>query len=243
MLLIRSLLYFLLMVITVFLFGLAIAVLGWVMPISASHAIANAWGRTNLWLLRMICGLDYEIQGAENLPHGPSIVMAKHQSTWETMSLRGIVRKEQAWILKRELMSVPIFGWALARVRSIPIDRGAGRKAVRQVIDLGTERLNSGMTVMIFPEGTRTAPGQRRKYGMGGALLASATGYPVIPIAHNAGVFWRRRGIIKYPGTIQLVVGKPIKTQGKSASVVNKEVEDWIESVQEKLPMSLDADI
>jgi len=227
------------MVLTVIVFGLAIATIGWLLPISASHWLSNAWGKANLWLLRVICNLNYDIQGAENLPTGACILMSKHQSTWETMSLRGIVRKEQAWVLKRELMRIPIFGWALARVRSIPIDRSAGRKAVKQLIDEGTERLQGGMTVMIFPEGTRTAPGRRRKYSMGGALLASASGFPVVPVAHNAGVYWKRRGLIKYPGTIQMVVGKPIITLGKSAAVVIKEVEDWIESVQDKLPVGL----
>lgn len=236
MLFIRSLLFFIFMLLSTLLFGLTLALIGWLIPLAWRQGVANYWGATNMWLLKVICNLSHEIEGSENLPQGPAIVMAKHQSAWETMSLRHIIRKEQAWVLKHELMWLPVFGWALATVKPIAIDRKAGRKAVKQIIEQGTEKLKQGMTVMIFPEGTRTAPGTRKKYGIGGALLAEKSGYPVIPVAHNAGVYWKRRGIIKYPGTIKMLVGQPIEVQGKTAAEITREVEDWIETRVAQLP-------
>ena len=239
MILLRSLIYFVAMVITVVLFGLTIALLGRFKPNDFSDRVATHWGRLNLWLQRVICGLGYEIEGLEHLPaDGPCIIMSKHQSTWETIGLRGILRPQQSWVLKQELMQLPIFGWALKFAKSIPIDRSAGRRAVIDVVKQGTARLAEGRCVIIFPEGTRTAPGQRRKYGLGGGVLAERSGAPVIPVAHNAGVFWRRRGVKKYPGTIRVVVGAAIDPTGKKAAKITREVEDWIEAKQEELPKS-----
>ena len=239
MLLIRSLSYFLLMALSVVLIGLPLALLGWLMPMSWRHAMANAWGRVNLWLLRWVCGLTYTITGMEHIPPGGSILMSKHQSTWETIALRGLMPKTQAWVLKQELMRVPVFGWALAMVHPIAIDRKAGRKAIKQIIDQGKARLAEGRNVIIFPEGTRTAPGEHKRYGIGGGMLAEKAQVPVIPIAHNAGVFWARRGLRKHPGNIQVVIGEPINTQGKNATQIMTEVENWIEGIQQTLPKSI----
>ena len=238
MILTRSLCYYAALSLTVLGFGLILAVFGWALPWGWRDAVANAWGRTNLWLQKLICHLGYRIEGAEYLPQGASIVMAKHQSAWETIALRGLLRKEQSWVLKRELLWMPVFGWAVAMMGPIAINRKAGRLAAKQIIEQGIKRLAEGRTIVIFPEGTRTAPGERRKYGIGGGLLAERSQTPVIPIAHNAGVHWKRRGLRKFPGIIQVVVGPPIATQGKSAAKIVREVESWIESTQERLPMS-----
>lgn len=238
MILLRSLLYFGAMVVTVVAFGLVIALLGWALPGRFSDATATRWGATNLWLQRVICGLDYRLEGKENLPDGACIIMAKHQSAWETIALRGILRPEQSWVLKQELMRLPIFGLGLRLVKSIPIDRSAGRRAVVTVVQQGSARLAEGRYVIIFPEGTRTAPGQRKRYGAGGGVLAERSGAPIVPIAHNAGVFWRRRGVKKYPGTIQVRVGTAVATEGKKAAEIMQEIEDWIEGQVEKLPNS-----
>jgi len=240
MILARSILYFVLMLISVLVFGLAVALFSWLLPAGYADRIATAWGRTNLWLQRVVCGLELHIEGKEHLPEGSAIIMSKHQSTWETISLRGLLAPCQSWVLKQELLNIPIFGWALRRARSIPIDRKAGRRAVIKVVEEGTRHLQDGRLVVIFPEGTRTAPGERRKYGLGGALLAERSGFPVIPIAHNAGVFWRRRGVRKYPGTIQMRVGKPIATQGRKASDIMQEVEGWIEQQMNEIPEKID---
>ncbi len=236
MILARSVIYFVFFVLTVFAFGLPLAVFGLVAPQRWKDWWSNAWGRTNLWLQKAICNLDVEIEGLEHLQGGPYIVLAKHQSTWETIALRGLLPPSQSWVIKRELMWVPVFGWAMAVMHPIPIDRSAGRKAARQVIAQGIEALRSGRWVVIFPEGTRVAPGTRGKYGAGGAMLAEHSGFPVVPIAHNAGVFWKRRGVTKYPGTIRMVIGPPMHTEGLKASQILRQVEDWIEGTVAALP-------
>ncbi len=156
--------------------------------------------------------------------------MSKHQSAWETIALRGLLPPEQSWVLKKELMSVPFFGWGLRMVEPIAIDRSSGRNAIKQIVNEGVSFLEKGRWLIIFPEGTRVAPGERKKYGMGGGILAEKSGYPVLPISHNAGNFWKRRGLRKFPGTIKLVIGEKISTDGKKASQITREVEAWIES-------------
>jgi len=235
MILIRSSFYFLMMVISIIIFGVFASTLGWLLPIHQRDKLATQWGRLNLWLLKVICNLDYKITGIENLPESSAIIMSKHQSTWETISLRGLLPPAQTWVLKQELMRIPIFGWALATVSPIAIDRKAGKKAAKQIIEQGSQRLKEGRFVIIFPEGTRTAPGEKKKYGIGGGLLAEKSGYPVIPIAHNAGSFWRRRGINKYPGTIEVVIGPALDTKDKKASHITRDVQEWIENEMEKL--------
>lgn len=239
MIAIRSIIYFIMMVITIILFGLAMSTIGLLFPLSVRDWLSHAWGNTNLWLMRVICGLKYRIKGAENLPQHAAIVMSKHQSSWETISLKGLLSKEQSWVLKRELMRIPIFGWALASIPTIAINRGAGREALKQIIQQGKKVLDDGRIVVIFPEGTRTPPGNKGRYGIGGAMLAEKSGYPVVPIAHNAGVFWRRRGLKKYPGTIDVVVGRPIDTSGMKAVEINHMVEEWIEEQVAELPASI----
>ncbi len=238
MITIRSLIYFISMAISIIIFGLAISTIGLLLPLSARDWLSKAWASSNLWLMRVVCDLKYQIHGAENLPQDAAVVLSKHQSSWETMALKGILKKEQSWVLKRELMWIPIFGWALAATRTIAINRKAGRQALKLIIKQGKEILDDGRIVVIFPEGTRTAPGKKGKYGIGGAMLAEKSGYPVIPIAHNAGVFWKRRGLNKYPGTIQVVVGQPIETKGLKAGAINRLVESWIEEQMEQLPSS-----
>ncbi len=236
MILLRSVVYFILFVLSVVAFGLPLALFGLVTPQRWKDLWSIGWGRTNLWLQKAVCGLGVEIEGLEHLRDGPCIVMAKHQSTWETIALRGLLPPSQSWVIKRELMWVPVFGWAMAVMHPIPIDRAAGRKAARQVIELGTEALRSGRWVVIFPEGTRVAPGTRGKYGAGGAMLAEHSRFPIVPIAHNAGIYWKRRGITKYPGTIRMVIGAPMTTDGMKASEILRRVEGWIEDTVASLP-------
>ena len=232
----RSLLYLGFMSVTVVLYALPISVFGWVAPYSFIAAAGQQWGRINLWALDKICGLGYRVHGWGNLPQENCIVLCKHQSAWETIALRGLLPPEHTWVLKRELLSVPFFGWALVQFRPIAIDRRSGRQAVRQLLAEGKYWLDKGRWIVIFPEGTRVAPGERKRYGQGGALLAQKSGYPVLPIAHNAGVFWRRRSIKKYPGQIDVVIGKPIETVGLSSSEINHRVEEWIEDTVASLP-------
>jgi 1-acyl-sn-glycerol-3-phosphate acyltransferase len=236
MLLTRSIFFFALMIATTVVIATPLVILTPLLPFTARSHIAGFWARVILWFLDLTCNLNHQIKGWENLPDGSAIIMAKHQSAWETLAMRGLFPQKQAWIFKRELLWIPFLGWALAAVGSISINRSSGRAAMRQVISKGTEKLKMGRLVMIFPEGTRVAPGERKRYGMGGAILAEKSEFPIIPVAHNAGVFWRRRGVKKYPGTVQMVIGEPIDPKGKSANEIIAEVEEWIETTVAKLP-------
>jgi 1-acyl-sn-glycerol-3-phosphate acyltransferase len=232
----RSLVFSLAFYLTVVVFGLIIVAASRLASDRIMAHIGRAWGSVSLWELRVICGLRHRVTGLENLPDGPCVVLCKHQSTWETISLRAILPLRQAWVLKRELLRIPIFGWALAQYRPIAIDRSAGRQAIRQLLAQGGEHIANGRWVVIFPEGTRVAAGERRRYNIGGAMLAEKTGAPVVPIAHNAGNFWRRRGVRKFPGTIDVVIGEPIVSAGRKASEINAEAEEWIEGTVARLP-------
>jgi len=239
MILLRSVVYFVLMALSVLTHGLAIVLLQAFVSTETCDRIATHWGKVNIWLQRVICGLRIDLVGGENLPCCGAIIMSKHQSTWETIALRGLLAPHQSWVLKQELLNIPIFGRALVAVKAIPIDRKIGRKAVIKVIKEGKKALEADRLVVIFPEGTRTAPGDRGKYGIGGAVLGEKSGFPIIPIAHNAGVYWKRRGVKKYPGTIQVRVGSAIETHGKSAAQIIAEVEDWIENEMKNIDKSI----
>lgn len=203
-------------------------------PFRVRHGFISQWSRLNLWWLEKSCKLTYNLRGLENVDVPNGIIFAKHQSTWETLFLQQLFKPE-TWVLKKELLKIPFFGWGARLVEPIALDRGAGRRAVEQLIEQGRDRLQKGRWVIIFPEGTRMPPGVHGRYRIGGAALAEATGYPVIPIAHNAGEYWPRRGFIKKPGVIQVRIGKPIHTKGKKAQQILKEAEDWIEAQMEQI--------
>jgi 1-acyl-sn-glycerol-3-phosphate acyltransferase len=196
--------------------------------------VITRWAQVVLWWLALTCGLRYRVSGQEHIPAGPAIILAKHQSAWETLALQRVF-PPQTWVLKRSLFYIPIFGWGLALLRAIGIDRGAGRKALQQVVEQGTDRLKAGIWVVIFPEGTRTAPGTRGKYNIGGAMLAKKSGFPVVPVAHNAGEYWRRNSLLKHPGVIDLVVGPVIDPAGKDTGEINTLVENWIEDTMTQI--------
>ena len=196
-------------------------------PVSRSRFIAN-WARFVIWWLRVTCGLTHRVTGLENLPQRPSVILSKHQSAWETIAFQ-LIFPAQAWVLKRELLWIPFFGWGLAATQPIAIDRRYGMRALETVISAGVQRLREGRWVVVFPEGTRLSPGKRRRYNVGGATLAAKAGVPVVPVAHNSGTFWPRRGLVKRPGVIDVVIGHPIEPDGRGPKQVNAEVEAWIE--------------
>ena len=193
------------------------------------YRFITTWSRMVIWLARALCGIRYEVRGLENLPAQPGIILAKHQSAWETLAFQ-VFLPPQVWVIKRELLNVPFFGWGLAMMSPIAIDRGAGMKALRQTLEQGRERLAGGFWIVIFPEGHRFPPGQKGPYQVGGAWLAVQTGAPVVPVAHNAGYLWPRHSVLKYPGKITVSIGPPIDPTGMKADEMNKTVEDWIET-------------
>jgi 1-acyl-sn-glycerol-3-phosphate acyltransferase len=190
--------------------------------------VARHWAKVVVALCRVICGLSYRVEGAENLPAVPSIALLKHSSAYETI-VQLLILPPQSWVLKRELKWAPFFGWALAALRPIAIDRGSGRQAVDQVLTQGTERLRAGLWVSVFPEGTRMPPGETRRYGVSGTLLAQRTGAPLVPVAHDAGDFWPRRGWLKRPGVVTFRIGKPVDPAGRDARAVSDGIQGWIE--------------
>jgi len=207
-----------------------------VAPFSArlTYGVVVRWVDAVLLVLRLCCRLDYVVEGRENLPSSASVVLMKHSSAWETLAQIQMFPL-QTWVLKRELLWIPMFGWALRMLRPIAIDRAGGAGAVQQVLDQGRQRLDAGYWVVIFPEGTRVAAGQSRRYGLSGALLASAAGRPVVPVAHNAGYYWPRHGLLKRRGTIRVVIGEPIPTAGVGPREINEQVQRWVESQVERI--------
>jgi 1-acyl-sn-glycerol-3-phosphate acyltransferase len=225
---IRSSIYWLLMVLSGAIIGF-LTVFTFPFPVDRRYRFARSWAVLNLWLLRHICNLTYTVEGRENIINQGVVVLCKHQSTWDTMILQ-VILPPVRWVLKRELLRVPLFGWGLAMMKPIAIDRSAGRKAVAQLVEQGGPMLADGYWVIVFPEGTRTHPGQKKRYKQGGSILAVETGHPVVPIAHNAGEFWPRHSFLKWPGTITLRIGPMIDTSGKTAEQVTGLAHDWIEA-------------
>ena len=200
----------------------------------ARYRFITSWSRMVIWMARVVCGIEYEVRGLENLPARPSIVLAKHQSAWETLAFE-VFLPPQVWVIKRELLWVPFFGWGLAMMSPIAIDRTAGRKALAQLLDQGRQRLAQGFWIVIFPEGHRFPPGEKGSYHIGGAWLATRTGAPVIPIALNSGYLWPRHSGLKYPGKITVSIGEPVDPSETSAEELNRRVEDWIEAEVSRL--------
>ena len=233
MLAIRSLIFLLLQIIITPLFSI-LALLTFPLHPMTRYRVISQWAKLMLVLLRVVCGIRYEVRGVENLPKQPCIVLCKHQSTWETLALQKIF-PPQVWVLKRELLWIPFFGWALALTSPIAIKRSDGKGAMMQLLKQGRERLAQGFCVVLFPEGTRIPFGQRGKYKIGGALLAVSSGVPVVPVAHNAGRLWGRNAFGKHPGLITMSIGAPIETQGAKAEEINARVEQWIENEIQQL--------
>lgn len=205
------------------------------LPFTWRYYFVTRWTIFNLWWLKITCNLQHNIEGLENIPATASIIMSKHQSVWETLAIQ-LIFPAQVWILKRELLWLPIYGWGLASMQPIAIDRGSAIKSFRQIVKQGCKRLAEGLWIVIFPEGTRVAPGHKKKYLPGGGMLAEKSGALIIPVAHNAGYFWPRNSITKKPGIIQMVIGPAIDPKGKTADEITDEVEKWIEDTVNTLP-------
>lgn len=194
-----------------------------------AYAIARNWSKVIAAMLGWFCGLTYRVEGRENIPDKPCVMFIKHSSAYETF-IQLIEMPRSCWVLKRELVYVPFFGWALWALKAIAIDRSSGGKAVSQVIKLGTQRLAEGVSVAVFPEGTRMAPGQTKRYGISGTLLALESGSLILPVAHNAGYHWPRRSSSIKPGEIVFVIGKPVDPAGRNPRELNDEIQAWVEA-------------
>jgi 1-acyl-sn-glycerol-3-phosphate acyltransferase len=212
-----------------FCYGIFFTFASLLLPFRARFALARIWARVILAVLRWTCRLDYHVEGREHLPQGNHIALIKHSSSWETIA-QALLVPPHVWVLKRELTWIPFVGWGIRLLRAIAVDRGGGPAAVRGVLEQGKARLAEGEWIVFFPEGTRMPPGETRKYGVSGALLASEADRLIVPIAHDAGYYWPRRGLLKKPGTIRVVIGAPITAAGRNPREVNAEAQAWIEA-------------
>lgn len=231
----RTLVFYFFYIQSFVMLGLA-ALLVWPLPFRMRYNIITLWNRFALLIAKHIVGIHYNIVGLENIPQDTRyVVLCKHQSTWETIFTQ-IYFKPLSTVLKRELLRIPFFGWGLALLKPIPIDRSKPRDALRKIHKEGVERIQEGINLLIFPEGTRIAAGEVGNYARGGAEIACVTGVPVLPVAHNAGELWPTSRILKTPGTLTVVIGKPIQTAGRNSKELTEEVKNWIENEIQKMP-------
>ena len=231
------LLYFLLALLTI-LWCLLSLLLGKLLPYRLRYRlIASFWSKAAIWLARHVTGINYRVSGLENIPAQPCVILAKHQSTWETFFLSSLF-EPLSQVLKQELLRIPVFGWALAMIKPIAIDRSQPRLALRQLAEQGQLALQHGNWLLIFPEGTRVPPGKVGKFSRGGASLAVNAGVPVLPIAHNAGHYWPKDGWRKQPGVIEVVIGPPMwaeGTDGQAIAELNERAFAWVVKAQREI--------
>ena len=210
------------------------ALLTFPLPRMTRYRLISGWSCLVILMARSILGIHWRIEGRENLPARPAVILSKHQSAWETMAFQ-LIFPPQVLVLKRELLWIPFFGWGLALMSPIAINRSRGMQALRTIARRGRERLAQGFWVVVFPEGTRVAPGTQREYHPGGAWLASASGAQVVPVAHNAGLLWPRNAFLKRPGTVTVRIGPPIDAANRDAKTINDLARAWIEEQQKAL--------
>ncbi|HEY1150402.1 MAG TPA: lysophospholipid acyltransferase family protein [Pseudoduganella sp.] len=229
MLFLRSLLFTLMMVVATVIWS-GVCILAAPLPYNKRYFVTSRWNVFVIWAARVVCGIEYEIKGRENLPDGPAILLSKHQSAWETIFLLANMPRPLVFVFKKEILYIPFFGWGIALLRMIPIDRKQGKNAFKSVVMHGKRRLKDGQWIIMFPEGTRTQVGSQGKYKSGGTRLAVETETPVVPIALNSGECWPKNSFIKKPGKITVSIGKPISSEGQTPDGLMEQVEQWIES-------------
>lgn len=231
----RSLVYLLGQIISAVLIDLIVLL---TIPLSRNlrDRVISSWAKFNIWTLRVVCGLKYRVEGLENIPDQPTIIISNHQSAWETLCFQ-LLFPPLSFVLKRQLLWIPFFGWGLAAYSPVAIDRTKKIRALDQLIKQGKRRLEEGRWLVIYPEGTRMSPGHPGKFQIGGAMIAVKTGAPILPVAHNAGVFWPKKSFLKFPGTIDVVIGPAIETEGRKAREINAQAENWIKNKISELPM------
>ncbi len=223
------------------LFG-SVALFLWPLPFPIRYSILMKWNNLALWFAKYVAGINYNIIGVENIPSDTAyVVLCKHQSTWETVFTQ-IYFEPVSTILKKSLLRIPFFGWGLALLKPIAIDRSKPKDALRHIHKTGVERIEEGINVLVFPEGTRIPSGKTGNYARGGAQIACTAGVPVLPVAHNAGQCWPVPKIYKTPGTITVVIGKPIPTEGRNSKELTEEVKQWIENEIRQMPSATKTD-
>jgi 1-acyl-sn-glycerol-3-phosphate acyltransferase len=225
-----SIVFFLFQMSWMLVFAIAYCVITPFLSFRGRYRMAGVMSHVVFFGLRVFCGVRYTVEGRENLPPGNHVIFMKHSSTWETYAIM-ILFEPLVWVMKREILWIPFVGWGCLLARCIAIDRKAGASAVNQVLTQGKDRLDRfGAWILVFPEGTRMAPGETRRYGSSGTLLAAQEHRKIVPVAHNAGFFWPRRGLLKKRGVIRVIIGPPIDPAGRDTRELNEEVQAWIEA-------------
>ena len=237
MMFLRSLLFMASLILMTPPFIVVLLLLAW-LPKRLLRRLSMIWVDTAIWLIRQLLGIDHRVIGAENIPQRSCVILSKHQSAWETIVLQRIF-EWTSFVYKRELHWLPFFGWGLALMPFVAIDRTAGKKALNRLATRGKQRLDEGYSVLIFPEGTRMAPGRQGRYKIGGAYLAEKAGAPAVPVALNSGEFWRRNAFMKRRGTVTVSIGPAIDPAGLSAEDINRRAEAWIESEMRRISPDL----
>ncbi|MDP3516150.1 MAG: lysophospholipid acyltransferase family protein [Pseudohongiella sp.] len=223
----RSVLFSIGYALLTFVISVSVILVFWLLPPLKRFYLYSVWCKLVLWWLRITCGVSYRVEGLENIPAYPVVVMSNHQSAWETIFLYQLFTPACP-ILKKELLDIPFWGWAMRLQNPIAIDRSKPREAGRSLLTQGAQRIKQGLSILVFPEGTRAAAGSLGKFSRGGAQLAVATSTPALPVLHNAGLFWPAGTQLKTPGTILVVIGKPLHPDGKSAKELAAEFEEWV---------------
>ena len=230
----------------IFLLGMTISTFLWVIPCVVARilpyricfAIVSSWCTFNLLLAKYICGVRYEISGLDNIPNEACVIMSNHQSTWETLAYPSIF-PTLTWVIKKELLYIPVFGWGIASTQPIALDRKQGKKSMRQLIDDGVKKLGLGRFILIFPEGTRIPYGEDRSLKVGGFVLAKEANAYILPVAHDAGRLWPRQSFLKKPGTISLRIGKPIPTEDLTPEQLRHQYSQWLQATREKIKQEI----
>ena len=231
--LLRSILFFLGLFISTVLYAIPCVIVR-VLPYKYCFAFVSSWCAFNVFWLRVTCGINYQVSGLENIPENPCVIMSNHQSTWETLTFPGIF-PTLTWVIKKELLYIPLFGWGIASVQPIALNRKQGKKAIQQLISDGKEKLAMGRYVLIFPEGTRTPYEDQRPLKVGGFLLAKKSGVPILPVAHDSGRLWPRKKFTKRAGTVNIRIGKPISTDQYSPEKLRDQYSDWLQTTRSEL--------
>lgn len=230
MLTLRSILFYLVYGVTLLVHSSFCLIVGWLLPLKKRYSLVVQWNRFSVWWVGVCCGVHYEIEGREKVPDEPYVLLSNHQSPWETIFLYYEFRPLCA-VLKRELLRIPFFGWALWMLNPIAIDRSKRRDARESLLTQGRKQLSNGISILVFPEGTRGKPGVDRKYFTGGAEVAIAAGAKIVPVAHNAGLYWPAHQLRKIPGTIKVIIGEPINSAGRDPRDLTEQVKLWVAKV------------
>lgn len=230
----RSIIFYIGYVLLILFVAIVLSPIALCLPYKRRFPVLNLYNRAIMAWFSLVCGVRVTVEGREHLPEGACVLLANHQGEWETLFLQ-ILKPPVCTVLKQELLNIPVFGWSLRLVRPVALNRTSPAKALKQVISEGTARLKEGLSMLIFPEGTRMKPGEHKPFARSGAVIACRAGKPVVPIAHNAGHCWPSRHWVKRAGHITLVVGRPIETEGRDASEVSREAEAWINATRERI--------